>query len=68
VVVVVKQSANLFASFTSLVGTLLEARLWDIQRFKHTQVVAVDEREKHHGVGVGGAEAGGDAPVAHQTV
>jgi hypothetical protein len=51
-----------------MVGTLLEARLWDIQRFKHTHVVAVDEREKHHGGGVGGAEAGGDAPVAHQTV
>jgi hypothetical protein len=68
VVAVVKQSADLFASFTSMLGTLLEARLWDIQRFKHTHVVAVDEREKHHGGGVGGAEAGGDVPVAHQTV
>ncbi|KAF1349484.1 hypothetical protein EJ07DRAFT_139910 [Lizonia empirigonia] len=37
------------AFFTSLVGTLLETRLWDVQRFKGTRAVHV---EKQHGVGV----------------
>ncbi|KAJ4331554.1 hypothetical protein N0V87_009055 [Didymella glomerata] len=48
------------AFFTSLVGTLLEARLWDVQRFKGTHVGGV---EKQHGVGAVPAAA----PV-HQTV
>ena len=46
-------------SFISLVGTLLEARLWDVQRFKGAHAGV----EKRHGVGA--------APVAapaHQTV
>jgi hypothetical protein len=66
VVVVVKAVADLFPSFTNVVGTLLEARLWDFQRFKHTRVAPADDREKHHGAG--GAAPGVDAPVAHQTV
>lgn len=48
------------AFFTSLVGTLLEARLWDIQRFKAAHVRGV---EKQHGVGA----VTGTVP-AHQTV
>ncbi|KAH6643007.1 hypothetical protein C7974DRAFT_303538 [Boeremia exigua] len=36
------------AFFTSLVGTLLEARLWDVQRFRGSDAVGV---EKEHGVG-----------------
>jgi hypothetical protein len=67
-VVLLEQSANPPASFTSLVGTLLEARLWDVQRFKHARVVAVEDREKHHGGSAGGAAPGVGAPAAHQTV
>lgn len=55
---------TVFCSFTSLVGTLLEARLWDIQRFKHTHAAAPGV-EKRHGVG---AVPAADAPGAHQTV
>ena len=50
-------------SFTNLVGMLLEARLWDIQRFKGTQVAA--GVEKNHGVG---AVPTSGAPAVHQTV
>ncbi|KZM22164.1 uncharacterized protein EKO05_0003797 [Ascochyta rabiei] len=57
------------AFFTTLVGTLLEARLWDVQRFKETHRAGV---EKHHGVGaepVVGAQPGVAAPTApHETV
>lgn len=49
------------ASFTSLVGALLEARLWDIQRFKRPAAAV----EKHHGVG---AAPAADVRVAHQAV
>ncbi|KAF3032024.1 hypothetical protein E8E12_001055 [Didymella heteroderae] len=34
--------------FTALVGTLLEARLWDVQRFKRSHAAGA---EKRHGVG-----------------
>ena len=55
--------ADSCCSFTSLVGTLLEARLWDVQRFKGTNAAGV---EKDHGVG---AAPAADAPAAaHQTV
>ena len=64
-----KTRANIPLSFTSLAATLLEARLWDVQRFKRVHVAAAEDREKHHGAGAGAAEPGGiDAPVAHQTV
>jgi hypothetical protein len=57
------EAFTFIAFFTNLVGTLLEARLWDIQRFKGTHAVGV---EKHHGVG---AEPATGAPAAaHQTV
>ncbi|KAF3002477.1 hypothetical protein E8E13_005524 [Curvularia kusanoi] len=59
------EAFTFLAFFTSLVGTLLETRLWDIQRFKGTHSAA-DGREKHHGVG--GSAPGVDAPAAHQTV
>ncbi|KAF9691965.1 hypothetical protein EKO04_010068 [Ascochyta lentis] len=52
------------AFFTTLVGTLLEARLWDVQRFKRTLPVGV---EKNHGVGAEpavGAHTGTAAPAA----
>lgn len=48
------------SSFTSLVGTLLEARLWDVQRFKGASAVGV---EKHHGVGA--EPVGTHTGVAH---
>lgn len=60
------EAFTFLAFFTNVVGTLLEARLWDFQRFKHTRVAPADDREKHHGAG--GAAPGVDAPVAHQTV
>lgn len=49
------------AFFTSLVGTLLEARLWDVQRFKGAHAADVG---KVHGV----EAVPGASPVAHQTV
>jgi hypothetical protein len=52
------------ASFTNLVGTLLEARLWDVQRFKgphHTNTV---ESDKQHAAPVTSAATSGEHPTA----
>jgi hypothetical protein len=48
-------SANIVPSFTNLVGQILEGRLWDINRFKHTTPT-----EKH----LDGTNTGINAPLA----
>ncbi|KAH7079947.1 hypothetical protein BKA63DRAFT_436634 [Paraphoma chrysanthemicola] len=56
------------AFFTNLVGTVLEARLWDVQRFKGARGVrdgVVRHDKQHVGAGVPGVAVPGTAGAQH---
>jgi hypothetical protein len=50
-------------SFTNLVGTVLEGRLWDMQRFKGAHNNNVIAADKHHGAPVADTHATGEHPT-----
>jgi hypothetical protein len=55
--------ANKSNSFTNLVGTVLEGRLWDVQRFKGAHTNNGVAEDKHHGAPVAGTDATGAHPT-----